>query len=73
MAERNMTFERRPQGARVYDAAGGAEAAPLGAYEAHDQAEPAHDPELANLLTITLVAVLILGFVFGMVMLSSVF
>lgn len=74
MSERDLTLDRRPRGARIYDAAGGAEAAlrrPIADDAAYDQDEPRHDPNLANILTIILVSVVILGFVFGMVMLSS--
>ncbi|HMQ30551.1 MAG TPA: hypothetical protein PKD53_07465 [Chloroflexaceae bacterium] len=77
MTERELIQDRRPAGARIYDAAGGAERElrkPIAADDTrHDEARPRHDPNLANILTIILVAVLVLGFVFGLVILSSVF
>lgn len=77
MTERELIQERRPAGARIYDTAGGAERElrkPIVTGEgAHDEAQPRNDPNLANLLTIVVVAVLVLGFVFGLVILSSVF
>ncbi len=63
MTEREL-IDHRPAGARIYNDAGSA---------GRDEDEPRYDPTLTNNLTIIIVAALILGFVFGLVLLSSVF